>query len=153
MTTLHHPASNAAQLELDHTLIRMHPGLAGGSLVAHPAICVEIKPKCGLLPAGPPLTEAAPGRCRFCLRVSMKESASGAHSAYCPLDLYSAEPERVHKALGALLDVPHNNLRAFSPQGRLVSTGVAAAKPWLPARRERRVHSASRRVHLARPLG
>ena len=43
----------------------------------------------------------------------------GAVSNFCPLDLYSCEPGRVHRAVAALLHTPHNNLRLFvrSPDG------------------------------------
>ena len=111
----------AAQAELDHT----RPELAAGA----PTLCVELKPKSGALPGGPPLADARPGRCRHCVAIRAKEAAGGplyggAATRYCPLALFGArEPAALAAALAPLLDAPHNNLRVFV-RGELVFGGA-----------------------------
>ena len=111
----------AALAELDHT----RPELAAGA----PTLCVELKPKSGALPGGPPLADARPGRCRHCVAIRAKEAAGGplyggAATRYCPLALFGArEPAALASALAPLLDAPHNNLRVFV-RGELVFGGA-----------------------------
>jgi hypothetical protein len=59
------------------------------------------------------------------LKLSLGEVAE--HSAFCPLDLYSCEPERVRRALEQLLRTPQNNLRIF------IRTGAPATSSSSPS--------------------
>lgn len=111
-----------------------------------PVVTVELKPKCGFLPQLP-----SPQRCtkrsvtRFAMhqRLKLKDGqvlkarACGAsvlgarahallvlqESRYCPLDIFSHEPGRMHTALRALLDAPQNNLTVRC-DGKLVFGGA-----------------------------
>ena len=108
-------AAVVATIELDHTQLRASSstGTDDGTL----SICVELKPKCGVLP-GEPLSSLRPVQCRHCLYVRHKERRDGlARTAFCPLDLFSADAARLHRALHALLQVPHNNMRVFRRTG------------------------------------
>ena len=97
-------------VERDHT--RAHE-------VATEGICIEIKPKAGVLPPAAPLARIQPRRCRFCLYAQLKDekkrgkaaasssssepppppsrSSGGDVCDYCPLDLYAGTP-RPHGA-------------------------------------------------------
>jgi hypothetical protein len=62
---------------------------------------VEIKPKWGFSPhLGP---------CRYCRHKNLKN----VHTGYCPLDLYSGNPTRIHRAITCLQSHPANNLKLF----------------------------------------
>ena len=104
-----------ATIEVDHTTLRP----ATGDGTATSALTIELKPKAGVLPAAPPLATAHPGCCRFCLHVRSKQQQP---SSYCPLDLFSAEPPRVRRALTALLRLGPglNNVRVFGRDGSQV---------------------------------
>ncbi|GJE89480.1 inositol-pentakisphosphate 2-kinase [Phanerochaete sordida] len=108
-------------IDLQRTRAVLATDLVGGRVVA-----VEIKPKWGFLPSP---THLAPGTapvktttCRFCMHAQVRGArdadADPAH-AYCPLDLFSGEPDRVRTALCALWDTwvsssgTTNNLRVF----------------------------------------
>jgi len=43
-------------------------------------------------------------------------------SSYCPLDLFSGEPERIRRALMDMLHVPQNNIKIYIG-GELAYTG------------------------------
>ena len=116
---------HVAFVERDHARLRWPTIACGG----HTSLCVEIKPKCGLRPAGAPLANAVPC-CRFCVRVRMKEpddAPPAARSRYCPLDFFSSDRARMTHALRALLSVPHNNLRVHSSRGEQVFGGTRGA--------------------------
>lgn len=49
---------------------------------------------------------------------------------FCPLDLYSGNFARMKSALGALLKVPHRNLRLFI-DGNLVRDRIYQTTRWL----------------------
>lgn len=138
-------------LERRQSLLLPPMPLLSSPSCARPTVCLELKPKWGFLPSAAAvaaaantsgLSNAGEGRgtsgggviaaeklrcCRFCmhqwLKLSLGEVAE--HSAFCPLDLYSCEPERVRKALNQLLRTPQNNLRIFIRTGAPV--GVSAS--------------------------
>lgn len=95
---------------------------------AGPTVCLEIKPKCGFLPAGSPstleesesITLSYP---RFVLHMVMKHVVNQQQlTHYNPLDLFSGDKQRMQYALWQLLRVPSNNLRVFC-NGELVMGG------------------------------
>jgi len=116
-----------------------------------PVVCIEIKPKCGFLPASPcmhpPHAELKRRLTRYALHLALKRAEGtggagaaavsgapplapppapleeGEAAAYCPLDFFSGEPARLARALRALARSPVNNLRAF----------VDGAPAWPPA--------------------
>lgn len=53
--------------------------------------------------------------CRFCMHQRLRQQSTLASSSahYCPLDLYSGDPQRIRKALTASLTCPHNYLKLF----------------------------------------
>ncbi|KAI9207388.1 inositol-pentakisphosphate 2-kinase-domain-containing protein [Polychytrium aggregatum] len=84
-----------------------------------PAIlAIEIKPKCGFLPASKSIPAANPklSECRFCMHQHWKahQNPGWVRSRYCPLDLYSGNPAKIRLALEALVKCPQNNLRIFA---------------------------------------
>ena len=116
--------SGLATLDVDHATLRLSSSdgaAAAAEPVATPALCVELKPKAGVLPAGPPLVTAHPGCSRYCLHVRSKRHQQ-LPADYCPLDFFSAEPLRLRRALSALLRLGPalNNLRLFSRDGSQV---------------------------------
>lgn len=98
-----------------------------------PIISVELKPKWGFLPSSqhiPPSKAIKRSVCRFCMHQKYKVAHGQlqALSAYCPMDLYSTDPQRVRRgtfgaekfssadipaALRALLDCPHSYFRVL----------------------------------------
>ncbi|KAJ3238912.1 Inositol-pentakisphosphate 2-kinase [Chytriomyces hyalinus] len=74
------------------------------------------KPKWGFIPSnGQTQIQSVKRNCRFCMHSLLKahENPGFVRSAYCPMDLFSRNHERIVKALKALKDVPGNNLRVF----------------------------------------
>jgi hypothetical protein len=121
-----------ASLEVDHTrMLLCSPGAAASPAPAvqlpltppvgpsEPCLCVEIKPKCGVLPSGLAATHPLHGFCRFCIRENLKREPGVPRSDYCPLDLYSMHRPRLERALHSLLASPRNNLRIFAQGGQL----------------------------------
>lgn len=90
---------------------------------------VEIKPKGGVMPLFRSATVVMVdgtarqfsihplkrSRCRFSLMQYWKHRNSQERSAYCPLDLFSGDPNRMRRAIEALVENPQNNFRYFSP--------------------------------------
>ena len=98
--------------------------------MAPPTFCVEIKPKCGTLPACIQLEESPYSKvkesiCKYCLfqwtKVN-KEEKYPRRSGYCPLDLFSSDANRVWHALTCLLKDPQNNFKIFQ-DGKLMYSG------------------------------
>lgn len=85
-----------------------------------PVLCVELKPKWGVLPQPGAVEPGDPRRTwtRHCMHQVLKTGHSQhgdcVMSKYCPRDLYSRLPSRVSAALRCLLDTPQNNLRVFA---------------------------------------
>ncbi|XP_021966659.1 uncharacterized protein LOC110861830 [Folsomia candida] len=73
--------------------------------------CVEIKPKQGWWPKH--LKHAK--LCTYCLNqfLKLERSKIASRTAYCPLDLFSGNPDRMIRAIFALISNPQNNLRLF----------------------------------------
>ena len=94
------------------------------ALSAEPsAICVEIKPKSGLVP---PAVGAGHQRCcRFCRHQSLKQAQGKVRrqSQYCPVALFAARQScalRVSQSVRGLLATPQNNFRVFQVDGQLL---------------------------------
>jgi hypothetical protein len=140
-----------ATLDVDHTRMLLCSPRAGADAApspqmpfpppvgsSEPCLCVEIKPKCGVLPAGVAATELLFGFCRFCVREKLKREPGGPRSGYCPLDLYSMDRPRVERALQSFLAAPRNNLRIFGRSGEQVF-GAARGAAREALRRELRL--------------
>lgn len=138
-----------ASLEVDHTRMLQCSPRAGGNPAplpqlpsppafgpSEPCLCVEIKPKCGVLPAGIAATEPLLGFCRFCVRENLKRQPGTSRSDYCPLDLYSMHRPRIERALHSLLAAPRNNLRIFGHGGELLFGAAHGAAGREALRRE-----------------
>ena len=105
----------SAWLERDHLL------LDGDGF----GLCIELKPKAGLLPAGEPLASIAPGRCRFCLYASLKAKQRSGKA-----------PAGDRSAVSAASAAPHGPSRTMvsvaSPSASVGSQSIDAA-PALPS--------------------
>jgi len=73
---------------------------------------VELKPKHGLVNHSPDLSPYC-SNCLLQLAKSHRDKLFMSMYDFCPLDLYSKTRERVKRALKALLENPHSNLRLF----------------------------------------
>ena len=101
-------------LQRDCSVVSAVPGLAAGR-----TLCLEIKPKCGFLPApellhGPYAVQARVSRYALHQRLKVQQGRVARPSAYCPLDLFSRDRPRVARALRALVASPQNNLMVFA---------------------------------------
>eukprot|EP01113_Clastostelium_recurvatum_P002645 TRINITY_DN11121_c0_g1_i1.p1 TRINITY_DN11121_c0_g1~~TRINITY_DN11121_c0_g1_i1.p1 ORF type:complete len:460 (+),score=83.72 TRINITY_DN11121_c0_g1_i1:194-1381(+) len=92
-------------------------------------ICMELKPKWGFKPIRdhPHIstdTAVKSTTCRYCMHQYLKASDGAVKhiSEYCPLDLYSGDPDRVQRALQAMFMHPQNNLKIYI-DGELSFTG------------------------------
>jgi hypothetical protein len=112
----------AAHVEVDHmqlcrNICAVDDSPAGGG-GGGGALCIELKPKCGVM-AGEPLSLLFPARCRHCLYVRHKEARAGlGRTAFCPLDLYSSERRRVRRAVRALVDTCASSTSQTAPSAR-----------------------------------
>ncbi|KAL4646354.1 inositol-pentakisphosphate 2-kinase-like [Arapaima gigas] len=87
-----------------------------------PALCIEIKPKCGFLPWSRHVTKDVKLKvCRFCMHQHLKISSGKwkRRSQYCPLDLFSGNKQRMFLAIKHLLEESQNNLKIFK-NGELI---------------------------------
>jgi inositol-pentakisphosphate 2-kinase len=120
--------SDAAQSYRSETRIRQGGlcltspvGLIHSNHILPNALVIEIKPKWGFLPDCPLLPEDSPKRSvvrfQMMLRLKLKNGNIKKLSAYDPLDLFSGSPDRIEKALDALVDVPEANLKIFRGGG------------------------------------
>ncbi|KAH7915302.1 inositol-pentakisphosphate 2-kinase [Hygrophoropsis aurantiaca] len=106
-------------------------GILSTDLVGREGLAVEIKPKWGFLPCAthlsPPTAHVKTHTCRFCMHTYSRSAEKGDNilSAYCPLDLFSGDRQRILNALHNLWmawynsDGSHNNLKLFA-EGKLV---------------------------------
>ncbi|XP_019152349.1 PREDICTED: inositol-pentakisphosphate 2-kinase-like isoform X1 [Ipomoea nil] len=81
-------------------------------------ICVEIKPKCGFLPASKFIIESNAVKrriTRFKMHQALKlhQGKISYISAYDPLDMFSGSKDRLDKAIKDLFMTPQNNFRVF----------------------------------------
>ncbi|CAO3599658.1 unnamed protein product [Absidia cylindrospora] len=90
----------------------------------------ELKPKWGFLPKSLHIDkkhqQLKRTKCRFCMHQQLRQQhdttenmKSSVSYHYCPLDLYSDNPQRIRQALISSLTRPHNYLKLFH-NGRLV---------------------------------
>ena len=101
-------------LQRDCSVVAVASGPAAGR-----SLCLEIKPKCGFLPApellhGPYAVQAGVSRYALHQRLKVRQGRVARPSAYCPLDLFSRDRPRVARALRALVASPQNNLMVFA---------------------------------------
>ncbi|KAI7905572.1 inositol-pentakisphosphate 2-kinase [Cokeromyces recurvatus] len=69
-----------------------------------PSLTLELKPKWGFKPSSPFANEIKKKYCRFCMHSHLRGDLL---KEYCPLDLYSGDPERIKKALTILfMNIP-----------------------------------------------
>ncbi|PRP81985.1 hypothetical protein PROFUN_10479 [Planoprotostelium fungivorum] len=90
----------------------------------NPVFAVEIKPKWGDLPVSHYHTkEETPRACKYCMQQHMKfhHGEIEAISGYCPLDLFSQEPDRIRAAISSLIAQPQNNLKIFCGRDLLLA--------------------------------
>ncbi|KAG8889384.1 Inositol-pentakisphosphate 2-kinase [Tulasnella sp. 332] len=111
--------------------VKQTRGVLASNLIGSLGWAVEIKPKWGFLPSPYHLSNetrsAKLSRCRFCMHAHYRsvESDTTVNTHYCPLDLYSGNETRVHKALQALCEVwatsdgSTNNLKIFAAGKRV----------------------------------
>jgi len=95
--------SGKATIYFDHSLINVNTSLEQDDNDSFVSLCVEIKPKSGIVPEESP--------CRFCTQKAVKPFYPV--SEYCPMDLYSKNSVQIERAIRALVDSPQNNLRVF----------------------------------------
>ncbi|EGO21159.1 hypothetical protein SERLADRAFT_475955 [Serpula lacrymans var. lacrymans S7.9] len=99
-------------------------GILATDLVGNVDLAIEIKPKWAFLPCPAHLSSATitikRTTCRFCMHNYFRSTKNVAPiSAYCPLDLYSGEEDRITRAIHDLWDAwiksdgSLNNLRIF----------------------------------------
>ncbi|KAF9454600.1 inositol-pentakisphosphate 2-kinase [Macrolepiota fuliginosa MF-IS2] len=117
----------------DHVDFSRKKGVLATDLVGGDWIAVEIKPKWAFLPSATHLSGdtkmAKTQTCRFCMHSYMRNVEDQKYvNNYCPLDLFSGNVGRVHKAIDSLWDAwEHssgsvNNLKIFA-HGKVVKPG------------------------------
>ncbi|KDQ61128.1 hypothetical protein JAAARDRAFT_573112 [Jaapia argillacea MUCL 33604] len=110
--------------EKDHIDLTKRKAILGTDLVGSEPWAVEIKPKWGFLPSPSHLSPESllikRTTCRYCMHSHLKSLRGEATAeAYCPLDLFSGDPDRIGKAIGCLWDAwvdqkgRVNNLKVF----------------------------------------
>jgi inositol-pentakisphosphate 2-kinase len=106
-------------------------GLVHENHILPNSLVIEIKPKWGFLPDCALLPQDSPKRSvvrfQMMLRLKLKNGAIKTLSAYDPLDLFSESPERIEKALDALIAVPESNLKIFRPGGSTIMNNTEKA--------------------------
>ncbi|QRW16483.1 kinesin motor domain protein [Rhizoctonia solani] len=115
-----------ARRRVDGIDLKRKKGVVADDLVGWEGWAVEIKPKWGFLPdpthLSPETSKFKLTKCRYCMHAyhsSRAETHEEKGITYCPLDLFSGDPGRVRKALGALWDAwdasggSLNNLKIF----------------------------------------
>lgn len=82
-----------------------------------PTFSVEIKPKSGWIP---PNEQKYP-KCTYCLNqyIKFKGNETKEISNYCPMNLFSGNPERMRDAIKSLFEAPQNNFQIFK-DGKLI---------------------------------
>lgn len=107
-------------------LANLQPWRAGTS-PAPPVFAVELKPKCGFLPQAaavePRSVKRHSSRFQLHQRLKLAHGRVTQLSHYCPLQLFSGDPDRVAGSLRGLLATPQNNF-AVSRDGELVFGGA-----------------------------
>jgi len=91
----------------------------GELLKCSPTICIEIKAKQGYEMDDD--AEAEVTKCRYCYfqYLKLQNNRIDDISSYCPIDLFSAIPERMNRAICGLLENPQNNLKMFE-DGKMI---------------------------------
>jgi hypothetical protein len=95
-------------------------GLVHRNHILPNAIVVEIKPKWGFLPDCPLVqtpVKRSVSKFQLMQRLKLKKGEISSLSAYDPIDLFSKCPEKVERALSALIQNPQGNLKVFRDCG------------------------------------
>ncbi|KAL6207462.1 hypothetical protein ACLB2K_018420 [Fragaria x ananassa] len=115
--------------ECDYVLVMSdHSLFPDGVQEGETCISVEIKPKCGFLPASEYIDEGNAIKrriTRFRMHQALKlhDGEVSQYSNYDPLDLFSGLKDRIHKAIKDLFTTPQNNFRVFV-NGSLIFGGL-----------------------------
>ncbi|CAL4067017.1 unnamed protein product [Meganyctiphanes norvegica] len=74
-------------------------------------LCIEIKPKSGIIDFSVPNNSF----CKFCIKnfLKVEKGNETTRSLYCPLDLFSGKKNLMQKAVDGLFITPQNNLNVF----------------------------------------
>ncbi|BGP06261.1 Inositol-pentakisphosphate 2-kinase [Rhodotorula toruloides] len=131
------PAEREAEDEVD---LDTPEGVVVEDLIAgRGVIAVEIKPKWGFLPSPTHLSPSTASMkttyCRTCMHRHYKASDGEGSDGFCPLDLYSGNSARVHKALEQLYgswmssEGGINNLRIFLDGKKVLPGNADQASP------------------------
>ncbi|KAK2587539.1 hypothetical protein KPH14_003673 [Odynerus spinipes] len=96
-----------------------------GSFRSKSTFAVEIKPKQGYQRK----EEQRLQKCPYCLTqyYKSKKKVVKARSSYCPFDLFSADKERMIRAIEGLLRSPQNNLKIFKDGSIVYDEGFPAS--------------------------
>ena len=102
------------------------PGLSDQSATAINYASIEIKPKSGILPTSDCLSTEnviKSNTSRFQMMQSLKllQGKISSASRYDPLDLFSAQPERMVRSIQELIAEPQNNFRLSINQNECIS--------------------------------
>lgn len=83
----------------------------------HPTYSVEIKPKAGWITPN----ERKYPKCTYCLNqyIKLQNNDITEISKYCPMDLFSGDPNRLKYSIKCLFETPQNNLQIFK-DGQLI---------------------------------
>jgi inositol-pentakisphosphate 2-kinase len=100
--------------------------LPGVSHKAANCACIEIKPKCGILPtpdclSSETLIKAKSSRFQMMQSLKLREGKISSKSHYDPIDLFSGIPERMERAIQELVAEPQNNFRVCINQKECIS--------------------------------
>jgi inositol-pentakisphosphate 2-kinase len=132
---LEHPSGTLVH---DYRKLTTSPDLSSERLSSERCICIEIKPKagyCAFSPLVDPSHRIKFRTSRFVLLQKLHqrghvakawttESESIQLSDYDPIDLFSSNKSRIHKAISNLLACPQNNLRIWYNDSLLVGHSV-----------------------------
>ncbi|CAK4076417.1 unnamed protein product [Aphanomyces euteiches] len=105
--------SHRQDTELDTSMLQV---LLLPDMSRESSVCLEIKPKAGVLPGARNVHQIKKSVCRFCMHQRLKHAEGKVSdlSQYCPLALFSKDKRRVSHAIQSLHRTPQNNFRVLS---------------------------------------
>ena len=113
-------------IEIEHVVV-MSDLTKSSDSTTEASWCVEIKPKCGVLPSSPFVTRwIKQKKSRFWLhqRLKLHQGKIERISEYEPLDLFNDNDRDISKSLHRLVRTPQNNFRVFRDGKFIESTEV-----------------------------